>query len=115
METTILVCFELDGYDVEIDLPVTFTPVKGYPQTHWEPGEPDHIDDIDFDEFEALALVGEDIGVPFNFDWAIECIEVYLEDSEVEGKLLDVADQAGRDYEDEKAEYLYEQMRERRM
>ncbi len=52
---------------IEIELPVKFTPVKGYPQVGpsfgnaGEPGVPDSIEDLRFDEAEAIRLVNEDI------------------------------------------------------
>jgi hypothetical protein len=80
---------------VEIDIEVEFTPIKGYPQTYDEPGSPDEIDDIKFDNDKAIAS-----------------IEKYLESEEVDGILLEEAYEQTRDYEFEKAEYLYEQKKD---
>lgn len=83
---------------IEIELPVTFTATKGYPATHTDPACPDEINDIEFDNDEAIKL-----------------IEKYLEDneSEIEESLFDDANQQAFQYECEKAEYKRDQMMDR--
>ena len=119
MKTELLITFDLDEeIEVEILLPVTFTATKGYPATHWDPGYPDAIEDVQFDEKEAIRIVfknleenGFDV-VVIDSDAILEQIDDFLCNTEVEAKLLDVANQEARDYEDEKAEYRYEEMKD---
>ena len=80
---------------IEIELPITYTATKGYPATHEDPGCPDEIEDIDYDENELIRLVNTE-----------------LEHHSVSEQLLEEASQAGDDYEAEKAEYLYEQRKD---
>jgi len=55
---------------IEIPVEVEFTPVKGYPATHLEPGEPAHIADLDWNDSQILSaskkllngvLIGEEL------------------------------------------------------
>lgn len=114
MESKILI--ELDfpsGQLVEIELNVTFFASKGYPATHEEPGCPDEICDIEFDEEEAFNLIKENLietnqTLEFDKKVAVIIIEKELESEEVDISLSDYANQQARDYEYEKAEYFYE-------
>jgi len=115
METTLLVCFDIDEEnEVEILLPVTFTASKGYPATHWEPGAPDEIDDVAYDKDNALEMVEAYLGHD-DFDpvYALDKIDGFLADPETEAKLMDFANQAGIDYEEDRAEYLRDQREDR--
>jgi len=111
MEATILVCFDIDDEtEVEILLPVKFTASKGYRATHEDPCCPDEIEDVAYDEKEAVtlvikSLVDNDMLVDFDQDAILEQIDDFLADPETESKLMDYANQSALEYEFEKAEY----------
>ena len=120
MEATIPVSFDMDdGTEVEITLPVTYYAEKGYPATHEDPGCPDCICDIEFDEKLAITLIVKSYqnttGV-LQFCSKIEAIAALdraLTMPGIEDKLLEIANQAGLDYEFDRAEYLRDQREDR--
>ena len=73
---------------VTIEIPVTFTAIKGYPATQWEPGEPDQVEDIQFDHADAISA-----------------IETALEDDDIDSALLSEAEESGHEWETERAEF----------
>lgn len=68
---------------------VEATPVKGYPETHWEPGEPDSIEDFHIYTYKRTQFVKD-------LNLKPELIEItdYVADNklgELEEKLMEVA------------------------
>jgi hypothetical protein len=78
---------------IEIEIPVTYQVNPGEPATFYEPGEPACIEDLDFDEKAAL-----------------KAIEKALESREIEDYLFDEYDDAQKDYEFQKAEFLSDKL-----
>lgn len=78
-------------------MPVKFTATAGYPATHYEPGEPDQIENITFDHAQAIDLINAE-----------------LETSETEDALMAEAEESGKDWETERAEFKLTEQIERR-
>jgi len=82
----------------EIPIKITFSVTTGYQQTWGEPGCPAEIEDIDYDMAQVLAAVNE---------------EIYGKKSTIDEELMEAAKEAGRNYEMDKADYKYHEMKER--
>jgi len=83
---------------IEIPVKVTFSANPGYPQTHDEPGCRPEVEDIDYDEQSVISAVNE---------------AIYGKKSTIDEDLLEHAENEGRRYEEDKADYKYHEMKER--
>ncbi len=85
---------------IEIPVNVTFSVDPGQKGSWDEPGYPAQVEDIDFDRHQVIEAVSE---------------AIYGEKSTIDEDLMADAEEAGRNYEFEKADYLYEQKKDREL
>ena len=60
METTIT---------IEIKLPISFTASPGYPATREEPGEPAHIEELDYNKSDAIQAINDALFAEDTAEW----------------------------------------------
>lgn len=90
------------GEEFDITLECSFIP--GESDTYWEPGCPDEVEIID--------IVDNDYPVDISYNEMWGLIGDY--DEENNDKILEAAYEEIRGYEEERAEYLYEQWKDHR-
>jgi len=122
LTATKYVMIEIDGFEVEVKVPFEYTAVAGYSQTWDEPGIDDAIEDMNFKDadvihnvlVEVTALVAnEQVGVAYSMGAVLDLIQETMdEDDELQYELLAETKQ---EYDEGYGDYLYEQMKDRKM
>ncbi len=101
METIKAISFEIEGWEIEIEIPIEFTACPGYPATQDEPGEPEHVEEIVFDEEIVKPIIKGEIAqielmqvnpIEFDMQIALDDLQEELDNNDIlHIELLDIA------------------------